>query len=481
MKKLYENNPNSNPNRKRKKGSVEHEHGARPENPAPQPGQTIPDIYAPDPYGLRRGTILTGYAPDPAAPKARPLTLAEELWPDETMGEDFMRQKREEEERRARAAAEAASRAAEVERAVFASLTPETRIPKFNGTILTGPDPEYVAPTSQTHRLVPLGQLLKRNPAYAGLESALRGKGSTETASATGPKTGLLEDLTSAAKQGRDRLFDALAPKEAKAEAWKQESAPLDGVKSDVNMSDPKEAKLQETETKGGSFFQNYNRSKLNAAPFEFMDVKLATIEQLTTWETRYPDYRTVINTVLDEPLGKFSAKVGGHKTLREFFAAASLNDDEMILTTLGLIRLESDGNPECVTNKAYGLMQVTPIAAKEVGMAHDDTLLTVEPNLRAGLRYLARSTYLAGDRQNYNIAHGVGGYVSGPAAARDKIPAGPVTTREVLVVMALLGRLEELRGRLGHPLGDELLGYCLASPQEREESSSGCKINNST
>lgn len=85
------------PNRKRKKGSVEHEHGSRPENPAPQPGKTGIDIYAPDPYGLRRGTILTGCGQDPAAPKPRPLTLAEELWPDETMGEAFIRAKREEE------------------------------------------------------------------------------------------------------------------------------------------------------------------------------------------------------------------------------------------------------------------------------------------------------------------------------------------------------------------------------------------------
>lgn len=71
MTKPYENNPNSNPDRKRKKGSVEHEHGSRPENPAPQPGKTVIDIYAPDPYGLRRGTILTGYGPDPAAHPGR--------------------------------------------------------------------------------------------------------------------------------------------------------------------------------------------------------------------------------------------------------------------------------------------------------------------------------------------------------------------------------------------------------------------------
>lgn len=96
------------------------------------------------------------------------------------MGEDFIRAKREEEERETLAAAEVARRKAEVERAVFASLTPETLIPKPNGTILTGPDPNYVAPTSKTHRLIPLGQLLKRQ-GYDNPASVLRGEADSKT------------------------------------------------------------------------------------------------------------------------------------------------------------------------------------------------------------------------------------------------------------------------------------------------------------
>ncbi len=77
----YRNDIYYNPKRKRNQGSVEHEHGTKPEIPLPQPGQTL----------------IGGDDPEPA-PK-RQLSLAEELWPDETMGYDFMVRKRQDVEK----------------------------------------------------------------------------------------------------------------------------------------------------------------------------------------------------------------------------------------------------------------------------------------------------------------------------------------------------------------------------------------------
>lgn len=287
---------------------------------------------------------------------------------------------------------------------------------------------------------------------------------------AIGAKTGPFDGLASVAGEGRDRLLNALAPKEARAEAWKGAKEASDNAEIPKDSKTTRDTRAQQSEVEEKNLLTYQNLDNTAKESLNFMDVKLITPEGLLAWEEKYPDYRAAIAGVLDEPLGKFSAKVGGYKTLREFFAAAALNDEQMSRVALGLIKLESDGDPGCQTGKAYGLMQVTPIAAEEVGLAHDSTLLTAEPNIRAGLRYLARSTHLASGGKDYDIARGVAGYVSGPAAARDKIPAGQVTTREVLTIMILLGRAEELRGRLAHPQGDLLLDYSLAAPEKREE-----------
>ena len=157
-----------------------------------------------------------------------------------------------------------------------------------------------------------------------------------------------------------------------------------------------------------------------------FFDEKLINEDGLQKWEERstkgwkHSEYRKVTRTILDEPLEEFSNKIGGHKTLREFFAAVSLgdeklDDEKMELLSLGMIYMESNGDPECKASgtKAWGLMQVTPIAAKEIDLPHDDSLFEPEHGIRAGLRYLARSTYLASGRKNYDIARGVAGYIS--------------------------------------------------------------------
>ena len=69
--------------RKRNQGSVEYEHGSAPEVSLPRRGKTL----------------LGGDDPDPVTPAEPQLSLAEELWPDETMGYDFMVRKRQEVEK----------------------------------------------------------------------------------------------------------------------------------------------------------------------------------------------------------------------------------------------------------------------------------------------------------------------------------------------------------------------------------------------
>ena len=159
--------------------------------------------------------------------------------------------------------------------------------------------------------------------------------------------------------------------------------------------------------------------------------------------------------------------------------AAASLSEEKMELIGQSMIYMESNGDPECKNKetKAWGLMQVTPTAAEEVKLTHDDGLLIPEQRIRGGLRYLAYSMQrTSANGTNYDLARGVAGYHSGPSRAKGNIPNGEEATREVIVVMSLLGRLEELRGRLNHPYGDRLIDYTLASPEERKELKAGMK-----
>ena len=88
MNDPYQNNSYSSPKRKRNQGSVEREHGSKPEISLPRPGKTL----------------LGGDDPEPAQPAKRELSLAEELWPDETMGYDFMLRKRQDVEKTLHAA-----------------------------------------------------------------------------------------------------------------------------------------------------------------------------------------------------------------------------------------------------------------------------------------------------------------------------------------------------------------------------------------
>ena len=72
--------------------------------------------------------------------------------------------------------------------------------------------------------------------------------------------------------------------------------------------------------------------------------------------------------------------------------------------------------------------------------------------------------------------ASSVAGYHSGPNRANGNIPKGREATREVIVVLNILGRPEELRGRLDHAYGDRLIDYTLATPEEREALKAGMK-----
>ena len=93
-------------------------------------------------------------------------------------------------------------------------------------------------------------------------------------------------------------------------------------------------------------------------------------------------------------------------------------------------------------------------------------------------LRYLAYSLYQTRslNPESYDLARGVAGYQSGPFGVKGNIPKGREATREVIVVMNVLGRPEELRGRLDHPYGDRLIDYTLATPEEREALKQGMK-----
>ena len=271
-------------------------------------------------------------------------------------------------------------------------------------------------------------------------------------------------------------------PDELEAGARPQGSGDVESEEASQITSSAKEGARQD-------FGKEQDYSNDSPGTYDFFDEKLINEDGLQKWEERstkgwkHSEYRKVTRTILDEPLEEFSNKIGGHKTLREFFAAVSLgdeklDDEKMELLSLGMIYMESNGDPECKASgtKAWGLMQVTPIAAKEIDLPHDDSLFEPEHGIRAGLRYLARSTYLASGRKNYDIARGVAGYISGPSSATEGIPKGDQTTREVLVVMSILGRLEELRGQLKHRYGDRLIDYALASPEERKALKAGMK-----
>ena len=79
-------------------------------------------------------------------------------------------------------------------------------------------------------------------------------------------------------------------------------------------------------------------------------------------------------------------------------------------------------------------------------------------------------------DPVSYDLARGVAGYVAGSGNVEVNIPEDITVTREAIMVMNVLGRLEELRGRLDHPYGDRLIDYALATPEEREALKQGMK-----
>ena len=299
------------------------------------------------------------------------------------------------------------------------------------------------------------------------------GGGGSATTATTAPAAG-------EGGEGEETLLSPAAPPPGRFETGTQ---PQSGGEAKSEEALPKDLSTKEG-TRGG-LGAEHDYSKDSQKTYKFFDTKLIDMDGFLNWEEKstkgwkHSEYREIAKTLLDEALPeKFSKKIGGHKTLREFFRAASLSDEEMEAACLGMIYMESNGDPECKNSitSASGLMQVTRAAAKEVEVSYDE-LSIPKQGIQAGLRYLAYSMQrTSANGKNYDLARGVAGYVAGSGKAKGNIPKDNDVTREVMVVMSVSGRLEELRGRLDHPYGDRLIDYALATPEERKALKAGMK-----
>lgn len=141
--------------------------------------------------------------------------------------------------------------------------------------------------------------------------------------------------------------------------------------------------------------------------------IKNATMKQTTTDKTIYAgDYSKEINT---------AAKETGM-------------DPHLLGIMMGK---ESNGNPKALSPKqAYGLMQITPIALKQVKMdtGKDFDLTDPQQNIMAGALLL--KNYLKQFKGNIRLA--VGAYNAGPYAVRnnDAINKYPETKDYVATIM---------------------------------------------
>ncbi len=116
--------------------------------------------------------------------------------------------------------------------------------------------------------------------------------------------------------------------------------------------------------------------------------------------------------------------------------------------------------------------MQVTPVAAEEIGTVYNEKYLkTEEGGIRDGLRYLARATQIASRSGTLDIGLGIASYISGPynkTIKEGKIPGDRETKRETLVIMNILVRLEELRDRIDSSDRNRLIDYAGAAQGEK-------------
>lgn len=120
----------------------------------------------------------------------------------------------------------------------------------------------------------------------------------------------------------------------------------------------------------------------------------------------------------LQEPEPQEGGKVGEIPYL-DLIARTATNEGLDWRLVVAVIAVESGFNPTSESEAgAYGLMQVRPIAARDVGM---DEFQTPAANVRAGARYLRRllSMFPAADRHQ-QLALALAAYNMGPAHLND-------------------------------------------------------------
>ena len=96
-------------------------------------------------------------------------------------------------------------------------------------------------------------------------------------------------------------------------------------------------------------------------------------------------------------------------------------------------MRQESTFNPKASSGKAYGLMQLTPATAKEMGVTD---IYDIEQNIKGGVKYFKERCL---DARGGNIELALASYNAGPnnsAVKAGKIPQNSETPTYVRKVM---------------------------------------------